>query len=153
MNGHRQRDASGLTGRRRSGRRGISLFEVLLSVAIFMGALAVIAQIVSVGSRAAIRGELESEAALRAQTKLGEVLSGIEPMESVTDQVFADDSRWRWSLTIGDGPHSDLFQLTLAVTHQTTGGTVDGAVMLTRLIRNPQLFIDAAALESTESAP
>ncbi|MBX3438968.1 MAG: hypothetical protein KF861_15865 [Planctomycetaceae bacterium] len=126
-------------------RQGITLFEVLVSLAIFMGALAAIAQIVDTGTTASATGQLQSEAVLRCETKLAEVVSGIQAMDAVQGETFPDDASWSWSLAITDGPHPDLLQLTVEVSHVRANGTTDADFSLTRLIRDPQLFLDAAA--------
>ena len=136
--------------RRPPSRRGITLFEVMIALAIFLGSLAAIGQIVDVGSVAASRGRLHSEAVLRCETKLAEVIAGIEPMTAVSGQMFEDDPEWSWTLTIADGPYSDLLELTVDVIHQRSNGTSNAEFSLTRLIRDPQLFIDAAAVQEVE---
>lgn len=132
---------------RPSQRRGITLFEVLLALGIFLGAIAAIGQVINVGTIAAGEGQLNSEAVLRCETKLAEVIVGIEPMVAAEAQPFADDGRWLWSLTVTDGPHADLLQLDVTVTHNRLNGTQDATFTLTRLVRDPQLYIDAAAME------
>ncbi|MCA9024402.1 MAG: hypothetical protein KDA86_04240 [Planctomycetaceae bacterium] len=132
---------------RRSARRGITLFEVLLALGIFLGAIAAIGQVINVGTLAATEGQLRSEAILRCEAKLAEVIAGVEPMVAVQEQPFVDDGRWLWSLSIIDGPHPDLLQLDVSVTHQQLSRTENAGFTLTRLVRNPQLFIDAAATE------
>ncbi len=126
-------------------RKGITLFEVLLALGIFLGAIAAIGQVINVGTLAATEGQLQSEAVLRCKTKLAEVIAGVEPMTAVQDQPFEDDARWLWSLSIIDGPHPDLLQLELMVTHQRVNRTENAGFSLARLVRDPQLFIDAAA--------
>lgn len=126
-------------------RAGITLFEVLVALAIFLGALAGIAQIVDTGSTAAVTGQLQSEAVLRCETTLAEIVSGVHPLESVQREIYPDDSAWSWSLTVADGPHPDVIQLTVEVVHARTNGSTDATFTMTRLIRDPQLFLDAAA--------
>ena len=131
-------------------RRGITLFEVLLALGIFLGALAAIGQIVDVGTVASNKGRLQSEAVLSCETKLAEVISGIEPLAGVQGQSFADEADWTWSLTIADGPHPDLLHLSVEVSHARPNGTSNADFTLTRLVRDPQLFIDAAASQEVE---
>jgi len=126
-------------------RSGITLFEVVLALGIFLGAFAAIAQIVDLGRQASVQGQLENEAVLRAQTKLAEVISGVEPMSGVQGQAFEDAPNWTWGLSIADGPHVDLLNLVITVEHVRPNGDVDQAFVLNRLVRDPQLFIDAAA--------
>lgn len=133
-------------------RGGITLFEVLLALAIFLGALAAISQLVHTGTIAAAEGQLQSEAVVRCQAKMGEVVSGIEPLEPVQDETFEDgDGLWTWSLSIGDGPHVDLMQLSVTVRHTRENGSLDASFTVERLIRDPQLYIDAAAAASLET--
>lgn len=143
------RHVTGNVGRPRSKhRRGITLFEVMLALAIFLGAFAAIAQVIDLGRQASVAGQLENEAVLRAQTKLAEVIAGVEPMSGLQGQAFEDDPNWTWGLEIGDGPHVDLLGLTITVEHTRPSGTVDAQFVLRRLVRDPQLFIDAAASAS-----
>lgn len=126
-------------------RRGITLFEVVLALGIFLGAFAAIAQVIDLGRQASVTGQLQNEAVLRAQTKLAEVIAGVEPMSALQSQPFEDDPNWTWGLTMGDSPHADLLGLTITVEHMRANGSIDAAFVLTRFVRDPQLFIDAAA--------
>jgi len=117
----------------------------MLALAIFLGAFAAIGQVIDLGRQASVEGQLENEAVLRAQTKLAEVIAGIEPMSAMQQQAFEDDPNWTWGLTMGDAPHVDVLGLTITVEHTRPNGTVDAAFVLTRFVRDPQLFIDAAA--------
>src|SRR5690606_31005323 len=115
------------------------------ALAVFLGAFAAIGQVIDLGRQASVEGQLENEAVLRAQTKLAEVIAGIEPMTALEGQAFEDDPNWTWGLTMGDGPHVDVLGLTITVEHTRANGSVDAAFVLTRFVRDPQLFIDAAA--------
>lgn len=126
-------------------RRGITLFEVLLALAIFLGAFAAIAQIIDLGRQASVEGQLENDAVLRAQTKLAEVIAGIEPMSAVQGQPFDDDPNWTWGLSISDGPHADLLAVAVSIEHVRSDGNLNSAFTLNRFVRDPQVFIDAAA--------
>jgi hypothetical protein len=127
--------------------------EVVIALAIFLGAVAVISEIVSTGSRAAIRAQLQSEAVLRAETRLHEVVAGAYPLEIVQGMAFEDDPKWQWSLLILDGPHPDVLHLEVTAAHVQSSGTVDAEFTLTRLMRDPQLFIDAATSSGEATDP
>jgi general secretion pathway protein I len=126
-------------------RNGMTLFEVVLALAVFLGAFAAIGQIIDVGRQASVEGQLENEAVIRAQTKLAEIVAGVEPMTAVQSQAFEDDPDWTWGLAMAAGPHADLLQLTISVEHLRPTGTIDAGFQLHRWVRDPQLFIDAAA--------
>ena len=104
-----------------------------------------ISQIISVGSRAAVQARLQTQAILRCESKLSEILAGVEPMESVSNaQIEEDTANWVWSLEIGQGPHEVILDLTVSVSHINQEGNPDSTFSLRRYVRDPQLFIDAA---------
>ncbi|MCH7988263.1 MAG: hypothetical protein IID46_03830 [Planctomycetes bacterium] len=123
----------------------MTLYEVVISLTIFLGAMLAISQIISVGSRAAVQARLQTQAILRCESKLSEILAGVEPMESVSNaQIEEDTANWVWSLEIGQGPHEVILDLTVSVSHINQEGNPDSTFSLRRYVRDPQLFIDAA---------
>ena len=106
-----------------------------------------ITRLVSTGTRASVRGQLQTEAILRCESKLSEVIAGIEPMESVEAQEMPieDGEGWVWSMQViyGEEEYSPL-SLEVMVQHLTTDGSANAAFTIYRTIRDPQLFIDAA---------
>ncbi len=124
-------------GRQTERRAGTTLLEALLSVLILGLALAAIGQMVSRGVQASVRCELESEAALRCQTKLDEVLSGAEPLRDVHKVSFKDDAQWQWGLTLQPGTNPDLVAVTVTVDRVSPGpsAAVAASYSLTRSLR------------------
>ena len=136
-----------------SSRTGLTLYEVVLSLTLFLGAMLAISQIISTGSRAAIQSRLQTQAILRCESKLSEILAGVEPMESVSNvQLEEDTANWVWSLEIESGPHEVLLKLTVSVSHISQNGNPDSTFSLRRLVRDPQLFLDAAEAEAEAAA-
>lgn len=121
-------------------RRGITLFEVVLALAIFVGSLAALGQVLRTGSRASIRAELLSEAALRCESRMSDVLSGVVPLESVSATPFEDGSPWAWSLAIFDTGTPNLLRLELTVNYNGPGGDGRTEFQLVRLLRDPIVF-------------
>jgi type II secretory pathway pseudopilin PulG len=132
-------------------RRGMSLLEVFVALAIFIAALAVITQIISTGSRASARAQFQSEATLRAESTMAEAVAGIIPMQN-DKKAFDDDAAWQWSLAVETGPHVDTLLLTVTTEHTTETGRVNGMATLKRIIRDPQLFLNAASATTNSSA-
>lgn len=62
----------------RRGRRAFSLLEVLIATALFLGALAVLGQLVSLGMRSAERTRTLAAAQLACESKLAEIIAGVE---------------------------------------------------------------------------
>ncbi|HVJ87123.1 MAG TPA: hypothetical protein VM452_15820 [Caulifigura sp.] len=137
--------------RPKASRKGMSLLEVFVALAIFIAALAVVTQIISTGSRAANRAQFQSEATLRAESCMAEAVAGIIPLQN-DKKSFDDDATWQWALTVEAGPHSDSLLLTVNVEHTNENGKVNGLASLKRIIRDPQLFLNAASATTNDSA-
>ena len=129
------------------GRSGFTLLEVLVSLAIFVAAFASLSQLFTLGSRAAVQAALETQ----AEAKMAEVLAGVESMEASEAMPFEDDPNWSWALAVNEGPHTDLFELTVTVAFQPGVGQAEMTYSLVRFRRDPQLALDieeaAAAAE------
>ncbi len=138
--------------RRTCRRAGFTLFEVVLSLGIFLGALAAISRIVDSGSRAAVRSRLQNEAILRCESQMNQVVAGALALQAAEETPFEDDTQWAWSLVLAEGPHVDLLSVQVVVTHARSDGQIDAEFALWRLMRNPELYLEAsaAAAETTE---
>jgi len=133
------------TTRNAASRTGLTLYEVVLSIGIFLMAMAALSELISVGSRAAVKAELETQAALYAESKMAEIVSGAVPMTATGNQpLFPDDPSWQWRLTEGEPPAEGLKDLTVTVMHMGNNGEPDATYSLRRFVRDPQLYIDAA---------
>jgi type II secretory pathway component PulJ len=133
-------------------RSGFTLFEVVLALGIFLGALAAISRIVDSGSRAAVRARLQNEAILRCESQMNQVVAGSVALQAADQAPFEDDAQWSWSLVLAEGPHVDLLSIQVVVTHARPDGEIDAEFALWRLMRNPELYLDAAAA-AAESEP
>ena len=110
--------ANSRPGNSRRARRGLTLFEVVISLGILLGALAAVSQLISIGSRAAVQSQVRTQAILRCESKLSEILASAEMMQAVEDMPFEDqEPGWAWSLYVAEGPHIDLLELEVTVTH------------------------------------
>ncbi len=133
-------------------RLGLTLFEVLLSLSIFLGAMAVLSQLWHNGVRASVQAQLRTQAVLRCESKLSEVVAGILPLQSVSDTPFEDDPNWNWNLQATLGPHADVWLVVVNVSHPGQGGLSSCGHQLMRLVRDPQVWVDAQ-LSTTEDEP
>ena len=140
---------------RRSGpdkpRTGITLFEVVLALAIFVAAFAAISQILESGSRAAVLSQLTSEAATRCERIQNEVVAGTAPLESASRVPFEDDSQWVWSANVVDTGIPYLLQVEIIVEYlRLVDGQPAARSELSRLMRDPQMYYDAALAAEEE---
>lgn len=133
-------------------RCGLTLLEILLSLAIFFGALAALSQLVWNGSRAAIQARLKTQAIILCESKLAEVVSGAETLQPKSRVPFPDNTAWSYSITISETSYPDLLQVDVMVSH--SGGNRLGNVEfnLRRWMRDPALFQDAALQKKQSEA-
>ena len=131
---------------------GVTLFEVVLALAIFIGSFAAISQILRTGSLAAIRSQLASEAAQRCESRLNDVVAGVLPPQSVSRSAFEDDSNWLWTVNVVSGALTDTLQVEVVVEHQRGDGQINAAFRAVRLMRDPQVFVEASTIEMEGSS-
>jgi len=139
---------------RNSTRNGLTLLEVLISMAIFLGSLTAIMQLLNTGQQAEVSARLQSEAVLRCDSKMAEIVAGIEKAVSSADGTFLDDEigSWNWSVDVTNGTATSLLKITVTVEHSPDGKNPNAAFTLTRYMRDPQLFIDAALSEAASTS-
>ena len=133
-------------------RRAFTLFEVVLAISILLGAMTVIGKLIATGSRAATRAQLQTHAMLLCQSKLSEVIAGVEPLASAQGVPFdSTTSDWTWSLDVAPGPIGYLLELHLQVTLPGEGSIPRAKASLVRWMRDPQLFEEAVETASVKS--
>lgn len=147
---HRQ-SPSALKGHPQS-RRGLTLFEVLMSLVIFVGAMSAVGQLIHNGSRGALQSRLHLEATIHCEAKLSEVIAGAIPLQSVTDQAFPDDASWSWSLVVAPASLPNLTSITVKVERTASNSMGRVKYSLTRLLRDPAVYAAAAAEEAAASS-
>lgn len=130
----------------RNHRTGITLLEVILATAIFLGALTAILQLMRLGHDSRVSARLDAQATLLCESKMGEYVSGMIELTAVSEAAFEDDAseEWTYSTTIDDGGGESLLMVTVLVEHRMMDESVNSYFQLTRLMRDPQLFLDAA---------
>lgn len=133
----------------RASRRGLTLLEILISTAIFMGALSAIMVALNLGQNSEIAARLQSEAVLRCESVMGEIVSGVQEMTSSQGNTFDDDETgyWSWTAEVTDAGATGLLQITVLVEHRPGGETANASFSLVRYARDPQLFLDAQLQE------
>ncbi|MBN2291994.1 MAG: hypothetical protein JXM70_06180 [Pirellulales bacterium] len=105
----------------RHARGGLTLFEVILSLAILGGAVAVIAQAAWSGLENARMAKELVQAELLAENVMAELLSGIRPLESAQDSTFEEDDsledpeQWIYSIDIGPSDIDGMLKASVTV--------------------------------------
>lgn len=146
----RQRCSRTVSAASLTNRSGLSLLEIIISVAIFMASLAAIMEGLQIGRRSELSARLQSEAVLRCETVMGEILSGVKEAASAQGNPFDDDEtgNWEWTAEVTEAGTTGLLQVTILVEHRPGGEEPNAAFTLVRFMRDPQLFLDAALQES-----
>ena len=138
-------------GNTTSCRAGFTLLEVILALTIFFGALTVLSQLAWNGSRAAVQARLKTQAIVRCEAKLAEVLAGAEALQPKTRVPFPDNAQWTYSVSIAESQFPDLLQLQVTVAHTGNSSLASAEFSLWRWMRDPSLFLEAAELQQTEA--
>ena len=124
-------------------RNGFSLMEILLATSILLGSLIVLGQLAAVGRRHAEDADALTTAQLLCQTKLNEILAGLEPIRSVEDEPVAEAPGWVYSVEIESVGRLGLSSLQVTVSEdvaeldEATEGLRGERFALTRWIRDP----------------
>lgn len=134
-------------------RYGLTLYEVLLALLIMLVSMAILGSHLTLGTRAAVTSNLRSEAALLCESKLDEVLAGVEPMQSGGGPLVSSlEGEWSWSLVVVPGqPHVDTLALELSVERAASDGFAPVAYSLRRIVRDPALYDSELASDAVST--
>lgn len=98
-------------------RHGMTLLEVIVATALFVGGMAIIGQLLRLGLLTAESNKRTTQGLLRAESKMEELVLGIEGLAAEGPVSFEDDERWRWSIVSASTPVEGLIRLELKVEH------------------------------------
>jgi general secretion pathway protein I len=103
------------------GRRGFSLLEVVLSLAILGGTIAALGEVIRLGTYAAQGARDVTQAQLLCESKMAEIAAGWEPLTSVREARFSeivgnDSVGWLYSIDVEDTAAEGLYAVYITVT-------------------------------------
>lgn len=129
--------------RRPAPRRGMSLIEVILSMAIFLLALVGIGKLIDFGSDQALDTQFQTRGTRLALAKLAEVEAGVITLESGGGTgTFDEEPAWSWSVeAVPTGP-PNVYQVTVKVSRDRLGVTFE--VALSQMLFDPSKTGSAA---------
>jgi general secretion pathway protein I len=134
-------------------RRGLSLIEVLLAMAILMLSLAAIGQLVDMGSFRGIEARFHVQGTRLAQAKMAEYEAGVADVTSGGAGEFTDnddDHAWRWTVDSQPDTPANLYKVTVTVTRDYRGK--DFSITLSQMIFDPNMTGSAAQAERPTQA-
>ncbi len=120
-----------------SSRRGLSLLEVMLSIAILGISMAIIGNLFYLGSRSALQARLRSDANILCDTKMAELAAGILPPNSVGNQTIEENPLWSYSLDIQSSEQPGLLVATVTVQQSDSAAAVPVSMSIVRFIPDP----------------
>ena len=83
---------------RSSPRRGMTLLEVLVAMAIFLFSILAIGQLMRLASQHADDVRWDSRATRLAQSKLAEYIAGVETFQGNSSGNFEEEPDWQWKV-------------------------------------------------------
>ena len=123
-----------LSGR---GRRGLSLLEVILSIAILGGSMAVIGNLYHLGYRSGLKAQLLNDANMIAASTMAELVVGSIPLESAGDAEVPSNPGWFYSVDIQESMQAGLFLATVVVRRGEEESAIPASISIVRLIPDP----------------
>lgn len=139
-----------MTGRRKRNRHarraGLSLLEVVFSIAILGTALAAIGYLVQQGMRAGGTARVQSYAQILADAKMAEIASLVLPLESNSASPIDDAPGWTYAVHVAPADQVGLMVVKVTVNQATGDRPVEFSVV--RFMPDPNFqFQDPAAEE------
>ena len=132
--------------RRRTARRGLSLLEVILALAILVLAMAAIGKLVDIGTDRGTDARVYSRGTRLAQAKMAEAEAGVIDLTGETEGQFTgDDGAWRYKVTAEAAGPPNLYTVTVRVTRDVSGRPVE--VVLAQMLFDPTKIGSAAQAE------
>ena len=135
-------------------RRGISLLEIVLSLALMAIAASLLSQLVSIGNRAAAFSRDMSKAQVMGESVMAEVVAGVLPQQA-TSGVMASDAAWTYTIDVSPLPPVGLSaESTLNVITVTVqrGSDTRTSFTLTRYVTSDLLLDDSTETDDSAGA-
>ena len=128
---------------RRFSRRGLSLLEVILAIAILGGSLAAIGGLVRIGIDSALQTRLRSEANIFCDTKMAELSAGVLELRAFSPTPIENEPEWYFTVAVENSTEVGLLHATVTVGQSESEDPL--LVSITRFLPDPDY--DPAALE------
>ena len=118
-------------------RGGFSLLEVVLALAILVGSIAVMGELIRLGTLSAANARDLTQAQLICESKLNEIAAGIMPAEPVSYAMYELDPEWLYSVELAAVDIPGLVMLRVTVTQNLSPLQRPAEFSLTKLIQDP----------------
>lgn len=118
-------------------KKGLSLLEVLLAVAILGASMVVIGNSFFLGVRSAARARLRSDANILCDAKMAELAAGIIPLTSVSGQPIEENQAWTYSIDVQPSVQRGLLVATVSVEQADSSVPVPMSLSIVRFLPDP----------------
>jgi type II secretion system protein I len=138
---------------RRAVRRGLSLLEVIIALAIFLFSLIAVSRLFEIGADMAREMDLRVHASLLAQSKLAEIAAGSIALGSQGETPFeGDDADWSWKVDAEQESTAGLWRVVVSVSRMVRGARME--VAFAQYVLDPKLrgSTDATALGTDDTS-
>ncbi len=144
-------------------RSGLTLFEVIIALAIFLIAVEAVSELLTLSTNNAVRASMQTQGAFLCQSKMAEVLAGIQDVNSpVSDYTPFDDpngtganAKWQWKMDCQQNSSiNGLWTVQISVKMDREGSD-SFEYSLTQLMYTPSQrgsTLDSASSSSTPSS-
>jgi type II secretion system protein I len=119
-----------------SRRRGLSLLEVLIALAIFLMSLVAVGRLIDLGTSNARDVQWLGQASAIARSRMAEVTAGVLPLVSQPDTGCEEDPDWNWSMNAEAADAPGLVRVRVVVSRQRPDGSRFESV-LNQLVLDP----------------
>lgn len=137
---------------RRVPRRGLSLLEVVLALAILVAALAVLGELLALGNRHARAAADLSTAQVLCSSKMAEIVAGIVPAAAQSATPCEGDPDWQVAVAVDPSETPGLLVVRVTVSEsQPTTHPLD--YTLTRWLVDAEYVAEQQAAREAASAP
>jgi hypothetical protein len=127
-------------------RRGLSLLEVIIALAILILAIVAINRLVDIGTDRGTDARLYTRGTRLAQGKMAEVEAGLVGVSSESEGQFeGDDGAWSFQVLPQPAGPPNLYTVTVRVTRDVQGRPIE--VTLTQMVFDPTRMGSAAQAE------
>jgi prepilin-type N-terminal cleavage/methylation domain-containing protein len=133
-------------------RRGLSLLEVILAIAIFGVSLSSIGELVRLGSRSAAAARDLSDGQRLCSNLMNEIAAGVVPPTAVSQPACPDDATWLYSVTADTTDVSGLLAVTVTVQQDAQFYSRPHSVTLVRWVADPAALETETTEEGTTTS-
>jgi Tfp pilus assembly protein PilV len=140
-------------------RPGLSLLEVVISMAILLFSIVAIMQLISMGSDRALDVQHQAIGSMLAQRKMAELMVGATPLGSSGYTAFTDEGmeNWQWKVDATQNSINGVWNVEVSVKYEAPDANGDNAptVQLGQMVLDPTLrgsTLDAPPVQTANNS-